>query len=264
MDKDFSPITQQNRRAWNEIADVRAARWAEKLPTDELRTAENLPSEVRAALGDVSAKRVLHLQCATGEESIALAALGARVTAVDIADRQIELARQRAVDAGLDVAFVAADVYALPSHLQATNFDVVYTGGGVMTWLPDLVRWAKIVERALAPGGRFVLVDEHPVAQTLSVEDGRIVMSDDYFQCGRVVEGEPGWTHFNDRGQATEPKYEFVWGLGEVVTTIAATGLVIERLNEYPTSVEDQEWRYRGAVANAIGLPGMFLLVARK
>lgn len=98
---DIGRLTEQNRRAWDEVAEVRARRWTEKHPTEQLRSAANLPSEVRSAIDNVEGKRLLHLECATGEESIALAALGARVTAVDISEPQIEWTRRRAAEAKL-------------------------------------------------------------------------------------------------------------------------------------------------------------------
>jgi SAM-dependent methyltransferase len=69
-----------------------------------------------------------------------------------------------AAETGLDVRFIATDLYALPIDLQQNTFDYVYTGGGVMVWLPDLTRWAQVIIAALKPGGKFILFEEHPVA----------------------------------------------------------------------------------------------------
>lgn len=79
--------TAQNRRAWNEIAPVRAERWAAKHPDDQILRGETLAADVRGAAADVAGKSLLHLQCASGEDSLSWAALGADVTAVDIAER---------------------------------------------------------------------------------------------------------------------------------------------------------------------------------
>ncbi|MGH2759620.1 MAG: hypothetical protein ACRDKJ_08650 [Actinomycetota bacterium] len=40
----------------------------------------------------------------------------------------------------------------------------------------------------------------------------------------------------DDRGHATEKKYEFVWGLGELVTALAEVGLALDRLEEFRCS----------------------------
>lgn len=255
-------ITGQNRRAWNEIADVRGRRWAQKHPASMYREGGSTLSEAtRAAAGDVGGKRLLHLQCATAEDSLSWALAGAHVTGVDISDRAIERARERARELGLEMQFAAHDVYRLPAELG--DFDIVFTGGGALVWLPDLDGWAQAIERSLASGGIVIVEDEHPLAMTLSGQGGEIVMTDDYFQRGRVELGAPGWTHFDDKGHGTERKYEFVWPLGDIVTALARAGLRIERLTEYPTR-DDQRWRYGEALHEAAAFPGWFVLVAHK
>lgn len=261
--EDIKKYTQQNRMAWNEIADIRAERWAEKHPPEQLRGGGILSQAVRHAAGSVSGKRILHLQCASGEDSLSWAFLGAEVTAVDISDRLIQHAQQRAAEASLEIQFLAADIYQLPDALQQGSFDLVYTGGGVLTWLPDLKHWGRVIGNALRPGGMFLIEEEHPFAQTLTVDQGTITMTEDYFQSGRVIPQPPGWNHFDDQGVGTEPKYEFLWNLGNVVTAVADAGLIVERLEEFPT-VADQSWRYGDLLAEAVRLPGAFLLTARK
>lgn len=258
-----SDYTAQNRRAWNEIVPIRAERWAAKYPDDQILRGETLAADVRTAAGDVGGRSLLHLQCASGEDSLSWAALGAEVTAVDIADRFMEPVRARAARLGLDVRFVTADALDLPGDLQRSSFDIVYTGGGVLMWLPALEPWARGIERALSSGGRLVLEEEHPLAQTLVVNDGVVRIKADYFQRGRAEEGPPGWSHFDDHGVGTQAKYEFVWPLGDVITALAAAGLRIDHLEESPTR-DDQLWRYREAMDEARGLPGRFLLVAMK
>ena len=56
--------TDKNRRAWDEVHRRR---------TEAMKGQLGLPSVVRAALGDLAGRRVLHLQCATGESTAELA-----------------------------------------------------------------------------------------------------------------------------------------------------------------------------------------------
>src|SRR5690242_21454360 len=109
---DIRAYTEQNRRAWNEIAEVRERKW----PGAEFFAGGGslLDEPVVAAAGEVAGQRLLHLQCATGEETLSWAVRGAIASGADISDEQIAIARRKAVDAGLAVAFVAADIYALP------------------------------------------------------------------------------------------------------------------------------------------------------
>ena len=237
--------TGQNRRAWNEIADVRFQNQAWPGPDYYRNGGTLLDANVLAAAGDVSGQTVLHLQCATGE---------------DISERQIEIAGEQAAAAGLTIRFVVADVYDLPADLQQATFDLVYTGGGVLVWLPDIERWAKIVAAALRPGGRFLLWEEHPCAQCLWATDGQLAITSDYF--GRQTpELDTGWGHFRGGEDAQQVKVEFSWPLGDVITALARAGLRIDELHEFPSAAE---WRFGEKLIEVARFPGQYLLAATK
>src|SRR5579871_3460153 len=87
-------------------------------------TGSSLRSIELAELGDVTGKRLIHLLCNMGSETLSLARLGATVTGVDIADAAIERARELTAEAGLAerARFLRADVYALPDELD-NQFD---------------------------------------------------------------------------------------------------------------------------------------------
>jgi SAM-dependent methyltransferase len=58
--------------------------------------------------------RAIELGCGTGTNSIWLAQQGFDVTAVDISPTAIERAQAKAVEAGVQIRFLQADVFALP------------------------------------------------------------------------------------------------------------------------------------------------------
>lgn len=255
---DIAEYTEQNRRAWNEIAAVRAAKW----PAAQFFAGGGsiLDPPPLAAAGDVSGHTLLHLQCATGEETLSWAVAGARATGVDISDAQIALAERKAAEAGLAVRFLAADVYTLPTDLQRATFDYVYTGGGAIVWLPNLDRWAAAIVAALRPGGRFILWEEHPLAGCLWVTGGQLRLEGDYFSRSTPTYDQ-GWSHFAGGEGATSTKAEFSWPLGDVVTALARADLRIEELREFPSAAE---WRFGERLDEVRRLPGSYLLVARK
>ena len=229
----------RNRRAWDEIHRRRAQALAGQL---------GLPDVVRAALGHVAGKRVLHLQCGTGESTADLAELGALVTGVDISAEALSVARER----WPELAWVQGDVHALPAELTRARFDLVYTGGGVIVWLHDLRAWARGIAAALRGGGAFLLHEEHPVAMCV---DQSLRWREDYFDESVAVNA--GWEHFDVRGDPpTEEKHERFWRLGQIVTAIAGSGLVVRQLEEYPGT---SSWRRLSPK-----LPGSFVLLARK
>ena len=259
---DWDRSAEMNRRAWDEIAGPRHAwRLAQGYDAGFLaRGGVCLPDPVRDALGNVAGKSLLHLQCATGEETLSWAVLGAQVTAVDISELQIGIAHRTAADAGVEVEFVTADVGELPSVLNGRTFHVVYTATGVLTWIPDLWRWARIVASLVTTEGRFMLFEEHPVASCLWGGEDGIEVADYYFARGRPLPGI-GWSHFPGGDDAREEKVEFHWPLGDVVTALVDSGLRIVRLEEFPAA---PEWRFGPQRARVAQLPGLFLLVASR
>jgi SAM-dependent methyltransferase len=88
---------------------------------------------------EVAGKRLLHLQCHFGLDTLSWT-----VTGVDFSSQAIELARRLAAECGVPATFVESDLYELPTALDG-RFDIVFTSWGVLCWLPDLTRWARLI-----------------------------------------------------------------------------------------------------------------------
>jgi 2-polyprenyl-3-methyl-5-hydroxy-6-metoxy-1,4-benzoquinol methylase len=76
-------------------------------------------------------KRVLEIGCGIGTDTINFARAGAKVTAVDLSEKSLELARQRAGVLGLSdrIAFRAADAERLAEYIPPEPYDLVYSFG---------------------------------------------------------------------------------------------------------------------------------------
>ena len=208
--------TEHNRRAWDEIHQQRA----EAVAGDR-----GLPSPVRRALADLKGKRVLHLQCGTGEATAELAELGGIVTGVDSSGAALEAARER----WPSILWVQADAQALPGELRRGRFDLVYCGLGSLAGARDVDTWLSGVAGTLRNGGDLLLFDEHPVAL---VVDGLMHWRESYF--------DPASRR-----------------LGQIVTSAARNGFVVRALEEYPS-------RGDGLRRHDARLPGTFLLYAQR
>lgn len=252
----------QNRRAWEEIAEARAASYPDsKVPAEFFQKGGSILDErVIDAIGDVRELRLLHLMCSTGEETLSWANLGAHAVGVDFSPSSIAAAEEKARDAHIAADFIEADVGRLPEELTLNRFDVVYAATGVMVWIPDLGTWAKAIASALRPGGRFVLWEEHPLWYTLSMEEGRVRVVGDYFR-RRTPVVSTGWDHFAGGDEAVEETQQFQWPLGDIVSALGARGILVEQLDEHPT---ESEWRLGQDHEDAKKIPGLVLLVARK
>jgi SAM-dependent methyltransferase len=208
--------TEHNRRAWDEIHRQRA---------EALAGERGLPAQVRHALADLTEKRVLHLQCGTGEATGELAALGGVVTGVDSSGTALEAARER----WPSILWVQADPQTLPGELRRGRFDLVYSGLGSLAPVRDLDGWLRGIAATLRAGGDLLLFEEHPVALCV---DGLMHWRESYF----------------DEGSRR---------LGQIVTAVARNGLGLRALEEYPARSDN--WRHHDA-----RVPETFLLYAQR
>ena len=208
--------TDHNLRAWDEVHRRRGERIAGHLV---------LPSPVRHALADLHGKRVLNLQCGTGETAAELAQLGATVTAVDGSAEALAHARER----WPSILWIQGEPDSLPRELRRGRFDLVYSGAGV-EGLQDLDAWASGIASALRVAGDLLLYGEHPAAKCI---DGLMHWRESYFDDREIVR------------------------LGRIVTAIVRGGLTVRALEEYP----QQPGNYRHHDAR---VPGTFLLHARR
>ena len=256
----------QNRRAW----DIRTAAHAESAFYDvaSFKQGRNsLRPLEQDELGDVSGRSLLHLQCHFGMDTLSWARLGARVTGADFSEDAISFARSLADEIGVDARFVCANLYDLPRVLEG-EFDIVVTTYGVLSWLPDLDGWAKVVAHFLRPGGTFCIVEIHPIIGLLADDDGKFIITDSLFHRG-PFETESVVTYADGRTLPPHPENNWTWTVGEVVTSLAAAGLVVERLRELPIDVRQ---RLPSMVRSPDGywhLPGdpvpcLFSLVAKR
>jgi ubiquinone/menaquinone biosynthesis C-methylase UbiE len=93
---------------------------------------------------------VLDVACGTGNASIPAARAGARVTGLDFAPPLLEIARERAADAMVEIDFVEGDAQELP--FEDASFDRVVSVFGHM-FAPDHERTAAEMKRVLRPDG---------------------------------------------------------------------------------------------------------------
>jgi SAM-dependent methyltransferase len=184
-----------------------------------------------AEAGDVRGKRLVHLQCHIGLDTLSWARHGALVSGLDFSGPAIEAARSLAAELGLTASFVASDVYDAPAAFAGQRFDIVYASVGSLVWLPDVTRWARVAAALLAPGGFLYLVDGHPFGQVLDDATGTTV-SYDYFDDGPQVLEHP-WSYTGGAPLEHQRQVQYQHPLGQVLTAVADAGLRIEFLHEH-------------------------------
>jgi SAM-dependent methyltransferase len=195
---------------------------------------------VEPELPAVSGKRVLHLQCHFGKDTLTLAQRGAEVVGLDFSAPAIAAARSLTEELGLGsrARFVQADLYdALTAVPEPHGFDLVYVTWGALCWLPDIRRWAEIVAHFIKPGGSLYLAESHPAAMVFDdrkpLPDGKPGFDAPYFLREPLVEDDPR-DYSDEVAQLKNTRqYTFMHPLGSVVTGLIEAGLTLDWLHEH-------------------------------
>ncbi|NNC49785.1 MAG: class I SAM-dependent methyltransferase [Flaviramulus sp.] len=225
-----------NKETWNKKVDVHAKSDMYQLEDFKQGKLSLMPYEIDA-LGDVTGKKLLHLQCHFGQDTLSWSRLGANCTGVDFSDEGIKLAQSLNDELGLDVKFVCCNVLDT-SELIKDTFDVVFTSYGVIGWLPDLKPWGKMIADRLKKGGIFFMAEFHPIVWMFDYLEGDPKMKYGYMQEEVIYEEYEG-TYANETSKIKSKEYGWNHGLSEVVNALTEAGLHIEYLKEFDESPYD-------------------------
>ncbi|MFE3544773.1 class I SAM-dependent methyltransferase [Nocardia sp. NPDC059177] len=182
----------------------------------------------------VAGRSLLHLQCHIGTDTVSWARLGAvEVHGLDLSPNSLRHAARIAAADGRDLTWVEGDAR-FASTLIDRHFDVVVTSAGTIVWLPELTAWARSIHDLLAPGGVFLIRDDHPILGAMAFEPWEI--EDDYLAgSGARTYSDSGTYTEDSQGSITHTtNHEWRHDLGEIVSALLAAGLVIEALAELP------------------------------
>ena len=141
-------------------------RWAEPAPV--WGDWSDPEPRLRLLPDDVTGLDVLELGCGTGYVSAWLARLGARPVGVDLAARQLRIARSLQREHGLPFPLVQANAERPP--LADRRFDLLVSEYGLVACDPR--RWVPEAARLLRPGGRLVVLGGTPLSSMCTPTGG--------------------------------------------------------------------------------------------
>ncbi|MFS4483798.1 class I SAM-dependent methyltransferase [Hyunsoonleella sp. 2307UL5-6] len=225
-----------NKATWNEKVKIHSKSEMYDMEAFKSGASSLMPYELDA-LGDVSGKTLLHLQCHFGQDTLSWNRLGAKCTGIDLSDEGIKLARGLNNDLKLNSEFVCCNVLDTSKYVK-DKFDIVFTSYGVIGWLPDLKPWGKMIAERLNKGGTFFIAEFHPIVWMFDYLDDKQIMKYGYMQSDVIYEEYEG-TYANQDSKMISKEYGWNHGLGDVVSAITEAGLHLEYLKEYNESPYD-------------------------
>jgi SAM-dependent methyltransferase len=225
--------TRDNNVYWDQLARIHPDTAFYRL--EDFKRGENMLDPIaREALGDVSGKRVLQLQCHFGLEPLSLARDGAEVTGLDFSQVAIATARKLSDELKIPARFIEADVLNAPEEL--TGFDIVFASWGALCWISDLAAWMRTASRALKPGGKLVVVDGHPTGWMLNheVAPGAPLQVRDPYESSEPFVIEEQGSYADEKAVLESPRcVVWVYGLEKLFTAMLNAGLTLRGFREY-------------------------------
>jgi SAM-dependent methyltransferase len=224
-----------NRRNWDERAIIHARDITGEYALDRFRAGDDTLHLIEAMeLGDIAGKRVLHMQCHIGHDTLSLARRGAIVTGLDFSSHSLAVARQLAAETGLAATFVEGTVDETAS-LNLGTFDLVYTTWGTLNWLPELRSWAQAIASVLTIGGELYFADEHPNFTIFEEIDGKLVPS---YDCDTpkdqpLVFINPTTYTADPTIMTNQTTHEWIHSLSGIFSALIDVGLTITMVREH-------------------------------
>ena len=201
-----------------------------------LKGKQTLHSIELEEIGDVSGKSLLHLMCHFGMDTLSWARLGANALGVDFSEKAINLARNLSKQIGVNARFIASNIYDVHEILEE-EFDIVFTSEGVISWLPDMTMWAKVVAQYVKSGGFFYIREFHPFPFVFDddegVEDFRLRYP--YFAQEKPIKFKAS-SSYVEQDAKLKPMVLYQWNhsISTLINSLIDAGLRIDFFNEFP------------------------------
>ena len=259
--KEYDPYFEANRELWNQRTLVHKDSSFYDLAG--FKSGATVLNDIELnELGEVKGKKMLHLQCHFGMDSLDWSRRGADVTGIDLSDEAIREARLLNDELGLDAKFICCNLYdLLPENKDSSkflpgrerSFDIVFTSYGVVGWLPELDKWAGIIAHYLEPGGIFYMAEFHPVVWMFDDDFTHIKY---HYDNRELIITENQGTYTDRDADIKGKEYSWNHSISEVLNALIKAGLKIELFNEHMYSpypcfrnmieTEKNKWHIRG------------------
>lgn len=231
-----------NRANWNDRAAIHYKDEAKDYRVAEFLAGEDSLHDIEAReIGDVRGKRLVHLQCHFGLDTLSLARRGASCVGLDFSPVALDAARELQRKTDLGATFVEGNVYDARALIDG-HFDLAYVTWGAINWLPDIVRWAEAASSLLKSGGQLYLLEGHPSLMSLdehsaglqpkydwrTPQDAPLVMNEELTYTGDTAKIVHTTTH------------EWVHPLSEIINAVIGAGMRLDYLHEH----EELAWQF--------------------
>ncbi|QQG40641.1 MAG: class I SAM-dependent methyltransferase [Candidatus Levyibacteriota bacterium] len=228
-------ILKANKKWWNDVTPIHAKSKLYNLASFKKGKTSLEKTEITELGNNVRGKTLLHPMCHFGMDTLSWARKGAITTGVDLSDKAIEFAKELSKETHIPSTFICSDFNKLPKALNK-KFDIIFMSYGVLCWITDINKWAKIISHFLKKGGTFYIIELHPFTNILSYD---FKISYNYFDKGPDIDDSEG-TYADWNAPIKSPTYVWSYTISNVINALTQQGLKIEYVHEFPFTMYDQ------------------------
>ncbi len=262
-------ITEANRLAWNEVTPVhqksRKIDYKKEFKKIGYSTLDEVITAKLKELGIVG-KNVAQVCCNNGRETLSMLNIGAKsAVGFDISDDALKEAKELAETSGLKCTFVRTDIYDIDDEYN-DRFDLILITVGALAWMPDFVKFFKIVAKMIKPGGNLVIYENHPFHYMFADEgeegfdpDNPEKIVYDYFRTEPWINTE-GIDYIGRVRYKSRVNYNYSYTISALLNSAIKGGLRIAEFNEYKHNITPD---YKLLERNK-NIPFCYILVAEK
>ena len=206
-----------------------------KIPID-IHYGPGSPNEKNLKLmGKLKGKKILELGCGGAQCGIAMAKQGAKVTGIDISEKQLKFAKNLAKKNNVNITFYKGDIINL-KKVKSNSYDIVFSAWALQ-YVSNLIKCFKEVNRILRKEGMFVFSFGHRLHEIMDPKTKKIIKS--YFDTGKYTKKEKGHLFVM-----------YTRKIDEVFNSLIKADFIVERIIEpdsrknYPYDPWKSLWNY--------------------
>lgn len=256
-----------NKAAWEEAFDNKDRSWGEdivdRISNEEFPFFEKEMADV-LKMYNVKGKIIGQFCCNNGRELLSLMKNGARQGyGFDIAENQVQFAREINRKLGLNCSFIATNILEIDKK-YINKFDLIIITIGALCWFKDLNAFFSVVAECLKDGGVLIINEQHPVANMLSApgednynekEPQNLVNS--YFEKEWIK--NDGIQYITKKSYKSKTFTSFTHSISEIVRALCSKHMYIYNMQEFNYDISAMFEHL-----NNKGIPLSYILEAKK
>ncbi len=221
-------VAKYNKKRWEELAKANVPYSRPWLDLDKKSACKLI--DPQGVIGEIAGKNVLCLAGGGGQQSVAFALLGARVTILDFSETQLQRDQKAASHYGVKVRTIQGDMRDL-SAFKKDAFDIVYHAHSI-AFIPDIQPVFQEASRVLRTEGLYHLDFHNPFTQGIDKEHWNgegYPLKLPYIEGAETVPGDYHWDIQSEDGtnKRVRGPREFRHTLSCILNGLIGQGFVI-------------------------------------